>query len=204
VEVAGMTTEIITPADDLLLRELREPAATVNARRLRYRVAASPNPSFTHAIVDTADHDRPLAFYNTHALALARAARWNEKGHPAAARVEGQREPPARSPELLGATQGATPHHDTTGDANAALAAPTPAGDDGKGSLVVTLPDGWRVIATLLQWIVEAGQKSGGACHPGEAKRPRKGRSVIGALLPEHEDIPQFNDAATADTLEAI
>jgi hypothetical protein len=48
------------------------------------------------------------------------------------------------------------------------------------------------------------------ACHPGEAKRLRKGRSVIGASS-EPEDIPQFNDAAsnastpvTADTLEAI
>jgi hypothetical protein len=92
----------------------------------------------------------------------SRRPRWNEKGHPAAARVEVQREPSARSPELPGATQGAIPHHDTTGDANAALVAPTSAGDDGKGSLVVALPDGWRVIDTPLQWIVEAGQKSGG------------------------------------------
>jgi hypothetical protein len=50
------------------------------------------------------------------------------------------------------------------------------------------------------------------ACHPGEAKRLRKGRSVIRASSPEPEDIPQFNDAASnagtpaanADTLEAI
>jgi hypothetical protein len=53
------------------------------------------------------------------------------------------------------------------------------------------------------------------AIHPGEAKRPRKGRppeAVIGASLPEPEDIPQFNDGASnasnpitaADTLEAI
>jgi hypothetical protein len=98
-------TPPVAARDDLLGHELREPAAAVDARCLRYRVAASPNPSFIHAVVDTADHDRPLAFYYTHAWALARAARWNEKGHPAAARVEGQREPSARSPELLGATQ---------------------------------------------------------------------------------------------------
>jgi hypothetical protein len=71
----------------------------------RYRMVPGAANEFPWHVIDTADHDRPVAFYRTKAKAEARVATWNQRGSPFVVGVKDAATPATSSSNGHGANE---------------------------------------------------------------------------------------------------